>query len=275
MISVYGIDHHTSSIEEREKLCGDIESSRLADRPYFVTCNRVESYGHDIRPSFDYRYDHHGEPEVYRHLLKLACGLESQLLGEKQIMGQLDGFSRASGACIARLIAKAIAEASGIRERFSIDAEHTVADAIYHNVRRRGLLGRKIVVVGSGIVARMVGECFHDDSPLVFVSGKHKDRARELASRFKGEAKGRDELGQTLEDAGVLICATASPHYVITRNHSIGGCALYDLSVPRNIEPSLGAIDLERLNGEFETFNKGIRSRAAEALRYIETRCGS
>jgi glutamyl-tRNA reductase len=272
MISVYGVDHHNSSIEEREKLCGGISRSSVAGQSYFVTCNRVESYSCGGRPAFAYRYDHHGEREVYGHLLNLACGLKSQLLGERQIMDQLYGFSQKAGAPTGNLIAEALAEAGQIRKRFSIAAEHTVADAVYHSVRSRGLLGEKTIVVGTGIVARMVGERFFHDSPLVFVSGKHKDRARELAARFKGEVKGRGGLGQALDAAGVLICATASPHYLITRSHPVGRCALYDLSVPRNIEPSLKAVDLERLDGEFEIINRGMRGRVADALRYIKTR---
>jgi glutamyl-tRNA reductase len=275
MISVYGIDHHNSSIEERERLCGGIERSRPAGQSYFVTCNRIESYSRGIRPSFDYKYNHHGECAVYRHLVTLACGMRSQLLGEREIMGQLDGFSRRADEHTRRLVAQALGEARYVRERFLIDAEHTVADAVYHNVRRRGLLGKKTVVVGTGIVAAMIGKRFCSDSPLVFVSGKHRNRSRELAFRFDGKAVGREELAKALDGAGALICATASPHYVITRHHSVGGCALYDLSVPRNIDPLLGAADLESLNVEFEIFNRGMRGRVAEALRHIEARCGS
>jgi glutamyl-tRNA reductase len=240
----------------------------------FITCNRIEAYGCGIAPEFDYRYDHHGERDVYKHLVTLACGLKSQLLGERQIMDQLTAFSGIAGGDIGYLVAQAVAEAREIRGRFSIDAGHTAADAVYQDVSKKGLLGKRTIVVGAGVVAQMAAKRFYRESPLCFVSGKHRNRARELASRFHGEMCLRGDMETALEGARVLICATKSPHYVITRRDPVGECVIYDLSMPRNVEPSLGAIDLELLDGEFQKLNENMKERALSAVRDIEKRHG-
>lgn len=274
-ISVYGTDHKHNSIEERENIYRAVGRSLSKRASFFITCNRIENYGCDIYPPFEYCYDHHGERDVFRHLVRLGCGLRSQLMGERQIMEQLDVFSRLVDKEIGQIIIAALIEARKLRERFSLDSEHTVADAVYRSARGRGLLGKKIIIIGTGRVASMVAERFKGDSPLSFVSGKHKDRARSFAEHYKGEVTNRENIDQAIKGVAMLVSAAASPHYVIRPEHAIEECVLYDLSVPRTIDPSLGAIDLECLGAEFDALNSGMKDRIASAEREIEKRYAS
>lgn len=274
-IRVYGTDHNYSSIDEREKIHDAVGVAASREAAFFITCNRVEGYGYNINPQFDYCYDHRGAREVHKHLVALACGLKSQLLGERQILEQLSEFSYSIDKSIGDVILDALREASELRDRFSLNAEHTVADAVYQNARRRGVLGKKTIIIGTGKVASMVADRFHKDSPLCFISRKHKDRARALAAQYGGEARSREELRRMFDTESVIISAAGSPHYVLKPGDGAEKNIVYDLSVPRTIDPSLGAIDLEGLSAEFNEFNNRVRDRVASAEREILRRYGS
>jgi len=193
--------------------------------------------------------------EAARHLFRVAAGLESMIVGEAEIQGQvrraheLSLVEGGSGPILNRLFQGALAAGGRVRDETGISrkgvsvpsvsielAEHAIGD----------LRGRRAVVVGTGETAALVGRALATrGTSMVFVANRHFDKATELASRFGGDATRLDELPGHLEAANVVVSATNSPHHVIevedlafrAGRPESGQLLLIDLAVPRDISP--------------------------------------
>ncbi len=272
-----------------------------------VTCNRIEIYstasyaddafGHLSRfakrfPDFaKYAYIKCGKTEVFRHALRLATGLESQIKGEVQILVQLKRWIQdISLRDLNNLWGKAISLSQKIRTASGLDEDSdNLAELVFGDIRKR--LGTKkayeIIIIGTGKVAELCAMYRPLEARLRFAAHKHYKKAEELAERANGAALYLEDLPQAIAEADVLICATSSPHYVmkkydlkewvIGRRHPL---YIYDLAVPRDVDPEIADVEgiflqnLDDLDHVFSVYNEARRERVELASSFIEDALG-
>jgi glutamyl-tRNA reductase len=293
---VVGISHHTTKVEDRERLAlsGDetaalLRQERLSGRMAVLlsTCNRFEYYWsgeHDgeswIRAlagargaslSGLVRLD--GMPAV-RHLFVVAAGLDSQVLGESEILGQVRrayDAARAEGTTTREMdliLSGALAAGRRVR-RETVLGRHpasVTSAAVGLIADRWGSIGsRGVVVLGAGEAAEGTLRALHEKSATaVTLLCRSPERSRPLAAAWGAAIAGTDHLGRALAAADLLIVATSSAHPVVTRAELDAAIALrserelciVDLGIPRNVEPAARSLsgvtlfdldDLQRL----------------------------
>jgi len=293
-----GIDYKTvplsireSAYRQRQEIY-DFWQSVEGEAAVLFTCNRVEVYAvaedmfsvvknTDLFQSrfpdiFGNAYIKEGRGKVIRHALRLASGLESQLFGEGQIMEQLKSWKSQDSfpPLLKNIWSEILGLAHDIRVRSALNkSQHSIAELVLEDlIPRVSLNGRKkVVVIGTGKIAQLFAESCTAGINLYFVSRKKHSRARQLAKRAGGRAILMDDLSDALMTADVLISATSSPHYVL-RKHQLfpitgkrkGILYIYDLAVPRDIEPDVKNIagvclqDLDDLAPIFRRHNQRL-----------------
>jgi glutamyl-tRNA reductase len=294
---VVGVSHHTASVQEREQfafsprtVASALEQFRQERMAALLlsTCNRCELYwwgtddgqSHFLKlaemeaspPSIPLRrYD--GMAAV-RHLFLVSAGLDSQILGESEILGQVrrafEG-ARAAGATnreMDLIFSAALCTGRRVR-RDTIVGRHagSVSSAAVELGRQQvgEYRDRKVVVLGAGEAAEGVLRALQDQgSSRVTLVNRHPEKARALASAWGAEAGSWEELDQRLLSADLLLVATASTHPVVTadqlqravQSRANRPLLVMDLAMPRNVEPAARAIrgielldldDLQRL----------------------------
>jgi glutamyl-tRNA reductase len=312
-----GISHHTAPIEIREKVA--ITRSEYADRVKELcamagveeviilgTCNRTEIYclssntGKEAMLDWIHRingispgeldehfYGYQGE-EAARHLIRVASGLDSLVLGETQILGQLKEAwqlaheAGSMGKVLDRLFQHTFAAAKGIRTSSGIN-DHSVSVAYTAVVLARQIFGdlhsQTVVLVGAGEMVQLCGRHLREQgvAKLVIVN-RSREKAEELAAELDASAMTLDKLNEALPEADILISSTASPDPVIYRKDVKAALKkrrhrpmfLVDIAVPRDIEPQVASLrdvylytidDLQQVVDE----NMQQRSRAAKS----------
>lgn len=201
----------------------------------------------------------HGD--VVRHLFRVASGLDSMILGEPQIGGQMrQAFHVAStlgtlDTLLTQLFENTMRVAKKVRSETGI-GEHAVsvpyaavelARKIFGDLR-----GLQVMLLGAGETGELTAEHLHQQNVRqVFVANRSFDRAEDLARRFEGQAIHFDRIDEHLVHCDIVIASTSAPHFVVepvhvTRALEIGrrrNLFLIDLSVPRNINPAVARID--------------------------------
>lgn len=316
-----GISHHTAPIEIREKVA--IARSDYSERARELcalsgieevlilgTCNRTEVYClsttdgkrelidwiHRVNDIPDgeldqHLYQHEGE-EAARHLIRVASGLDSLVLGETQILGQLkEAWQQAHeagslGKVLDRLFQHTFNAAKSIRTNSGI-SDHTVSVAYTAVVLARQIFGdlqsKTVVLVGAGEMVQLCGRYLRDHGIAnLLIVNRSRERAQELAAEMGASALTLDQLDQALPRADILISSTASPEPVIKtadikaalriRKHR--PMFLVDIAVPRDIEPEISKIrdvylytidDLQQVVDEnMEQRNSAAASAAAD-----------
>jgi glutamyl-tRNA reductase len=300
---VVGVSHHTAPVEllERLSVSAEAAASVLADLmgQSFVneavvlsTCNRVEIYatvsgfhgglaqigtvlseraGLDVATLANHLYVHHGTEGV-RHAMRVAAGLDSMVVGEAQILGQLrDAYGvaaerDATGRLLHELMQQALRVGKRVHAETDIDrAGQSVVSAALGSVPG-AVAGAGAVVVGAGALGGLALATLRraGAAPLL-VTNRGIDRARRLAELHGAVAVDFSDLIGTLSTVDLVVCATASPGPVLTatavstalgRRTGRGELTILDLAVPRDVAPDVAAlpgvtvIDLARLNGE-------------------------
>jgi glutamyl-tRNA reductase len=306
-------DQVQMSPAEVEEFCGRLrnERDRVLEFSVLSTCNRTEIYGlvddvesasplirraveelkgvpHMGNGRYTYLLD---GPDMVRHLFRVASGIESLMVGEPQILGQVrDAFkladhSRVAGAVLTRLFNAALHVGKRARTETEI-GEGTVSVA-YAAVEMAlkvfdGLEKHTVAVVGAGETGRLVGTHLAAQNPArLLVLNRTLERAERLAIELGGEARPFDDLHDVLEVADVLVTATASPEPLlqsdalseIARSRRTRPLVLVDISNPRNIDPAVGKIeniflyDLDAL----ETIAEQNRVRRAREIPKVES----
>jgi len=306
-----GVDYKSAAIDLRE----DLYHHRKAISDFWaeydphgsamlVTCNRIEIYGtaryaddafghiagfSKNFPNFlKYAYVKLGEGQVFRHALRLASGLESQLKGEPQISAQLRSW-RISGRLpspLENLWDKAILLSEKIRAASNLNNNaDNIATLIFDDIEKR--LEQKercgIVVVGTGKIAEIFAKHKLPGAHLTFAAHKNHQKAQTLAKDSGGEALPLQELPRIITKADALIGATSSPHYVLKKEHFDGypvrrarPLYIYDLAIPRDVEPAVGSIEgvylhnLDTLKPLFSRYNNSLQNRVESASDLIE-----
>lgn len=288
-----GLNHRTSPVELRERLSSSLSDLRRAapavsmrEGVLLATCNRWELYAclddaiadrraflidlvaqtHGFTPAelADHSYFMAGAP-AHRRLLRVACGLDSQIVGEAQILGQVAAAlqrSRAhglAGPSLAAIFESALAAGRRARAETPINthpagigsAAIALAQKLSGDLRQRRLL-----LIGLGEMGRLMLKALNArEAGEVAVANRTYARAAVAAAERGGRAWRWDELGAAVDWADVVFIATAAPQPVLTRaflQSRLSGrrerlLVLVDLAVPRNVEPDVVALPGVRL----------------------------
>jgi glutamyl-tRNA reductase len=294
---VIGVSHHTASVEVRERfaftpseLADWLGKQRQAGRSglLLATCNRCELYwsgDHDFEAWFREFAGARGAtpegaltrlegPAAVKHLFTVASGLDSQILGETEILGQVRrafDAARAAGTTtweIDAIFSAALSAGRRVRRETPLGRHPaSVSSAAVELAASRwdGLAGRHVVVLGAGEVGEGVLRALHErGAGHVKLVNRHPSRARVLAAAWGAEVRPWEDLDGLLADADLFLVATAAARPVVaaprlaTAAAARGGrdLVVMDLAVPRNVEPAARAIpgialfdldDLQRL----------------------------
>jgi len=288
---VAGVNYRTAPVDVRERMAvahpDREEVSRLlqlkaglSEIVVLWTCNRVEVYGVSARdeivdaahlfacldreaPSLSSHVYHHTGKEALNHLFHVSAGLDSMVMGETQITGQVrDAYefarkAKLAGKILNSVFQKALQTAKAVRTRTSIGrgARSVGGLAVAHAQEALGADGlnqHKVVMIGAGEMAECClrhlqkkGRC------EVIVANRSIGRAQKLAGEFNGTAVSFDERYEAMADADVVISSTGSASMVIHRaeieavmqpraNHPL---MLIDIAVPRDIDPEVTEVN--------------------------------
>jgi glutamyl-tRNA reductase len=199
--------------------------------------------------------------DVIKHLYRVASGLDSMIVGEPQIAGQVREaflYSRERGgldSLLSQLFDQAMRVAKKVRTDTGI-GEHAVSvpfAAVELAKKIFGdLAGLQVLLLGAGEMGELTAEHLSKFGlKQIFVANRSYDRAVELAQRFSGEAIQFSGIEPYLATCDIVIASTAAPHYVVERAHierarptrRMRNLFLIDLSVPRNIDPAIADVD--------------------------------
>jgi glutamyl-tRNA reductase len=290
-----GTSHRTAPVEVRERVAFlesrlGVASALLRGRDgvheavLLSTCNRTEAYvvaedaAAGTHTVLAFWCDYHGlspqdvEPYVYalrgadavRHLFRVAAGLDSMMVGETQILGQVrEAFgaaraSRATGPLLDALFRQAIATSRQVRQRTGIERGSLSVPGAAVEVARQllgGLAGRRVLVLGAGEMAELtVRHLVEAGCGGVVVCNRTLEHARPLAERLGGVAVRFDELGRSLAEVDILVTSTAAPHPVVEPElvaQAVQGrrepLVIVDIAVPRDVHPAVGRLPGVRL----------------------------
>jgi glutamyl-tRNA reductase len=294
MILVVGLSHRTAPVEVRERFAtgpdvlpavlARLASRRELDEVLFLsTCNRVEVFAkspkggdesavrairevfaeHGRAASADEMatslYDKSGD-EAVRHIFRVAASLDSMVLGEPQILGQVkDAYEAALAAgtlksFLGRCVHRAFTVAKRVRTETALGAGTVSISSVAVDLARKifGDLSKStVLLVGAGEMAEQAAKSLGKGAHSVHVCNRSFDRGAALARDFGGTVAPWESLGDELAVADVVVASTASPTYVITRDmvkramKARRGKTLFivDIAVPRNVEPSVHKID--------------------------------
>jgi glutamyl-tRNA reductase len=321
VILLIGLNHKTAPIEIREKLTFKNSSSHPLEKIkkeiysfkeglFLSTCNRVEFYfvldpdkknqflkdfssfiekestfkWEDLEP---YLYFFENEKAV-KHLFEVACGLDSMVIGEPQILGQVksaykDALNyRTSGIVLNRLLHKCFFVAKKVRTETGIGGGAVSISYAAFSLAKKilgSLRDKTILLVGAGEMAELA--CMHfvsEGVKKVIIANRTLSKAIELAEKFKGQAYSLDELPQALIKADIVISSTGAPNYIITKNmvssilkpRKYKPLFIIDIAVPRDVEPEVNKLenvylyDIDDLKSVVE---ENLKERKKEALR--------
>jgi len=211
--------------------------------------------GADVSSHLYSRYDR----DAVAHLFRVASGLDSMILGEAQIHGQVrDAWEicRAhSGVALNRLYQTALMVGSRVRRETGIGrgAASVSSSAVQLAKKIFGsLAGRRAMVLGAGDVAAIALDCLRTEGVKVsIVANRSNDRARMLAERYGATAMRYEECWNRLHTVDVVICSTASPHTIVGVQHVAPAMTargdrplcILDIALPRDVEADVGALE--------------------------------
>ncbi len=325
LIAVIGVNHRTAPLEVREKLAfpewgmkewlGKLLSCPGIDGCAIVsTCNRTEIYiapveldtgmnsvwsflseksGLDISEIKNYTFCH-TLYDAIRHLFRVVSGLDSMILGETQILGQVKKAyeialeAQTTNVVLNTLFQQAITTGKRVRTETGIDQNpvsipYTAVELAKQNLG--SLEGRSVLVVGAGEMSELtVVNLVANGVSSVIVSNRSYDRAMQLAEKFNGAAVKFDQLFHYMTQADIVISSTAAQHCVIKcpDMHKVmdrrGGRAIMmiDIAVPRDIDPAVRKIpgvnlyDVDHLQNVVDANLAERRKAAVQAEGIIE-----
>jgi glutamyl-tRNA reductase len=288
-ILVSGVRHRTAPIEVREKFalledevpsalemlksCAGIEECAI-----LTTCNRTEIYavvkdtelgmqsvkqfyklfrGLEVEPYRQYRFNLLHEDAV-THLFRVASGLDSLIIGEGQIMGQVkDALAfaqrqKTAGQLLDRLFKSALSVGKRVRTETGIaDKDVSVSLAAYHFAQQLDpdLMNRRIALIGGGKMAEIMMSLFKQGMTVeqqanVVLVNRSQERLNELCGRYGFKGLGWDSLNEAIDHAEVLFVATGAPHVVLGKKdfEGKGPKLVIDIAVPRNVDPRVAEL---------------------------------
>jgi glutamyl-tRNA reductase len=339
-ILVIGLDHHTSPVEVREQVA--FRSSQFAaafaallrdpDAPLreaaiLSTCNRVEIYGIADAPEvaapavirFLHEFHHlpehsldqalftHTDQAAIEHLFGTTSGLNSLIVGEPQIQGQVRaaaqhaGQHQALGPILNTLFRNALEVGKRIRTETGI-SRHAASVSQAGVELARNLLGSletaHILLVGSGKVSELAAKNLLDNGArTITLVNRTVEHAQQLADQWGGRALPFEMLQAAINEADVVISSTAAPHTVIHAQHAQAALAardgrpliMIDLAVPRDIDADVAqvpgahvfdvddlhgvvAVNIERRRGELQAAQAIVEAETEKFMRWLGSR---
>jgi glutamyl-tRNA reductase len=314
-----GVSHKTAPVEVRERLAlpearagefiRDLRgSAEVQEAVAISTCNRTELYlvvgdpveaesgalamfarQAGIRPTeLAPAIYSHRNCDAARHLYRVTAGLESMVVGEAEIQGQVKRSYEAArarettGPLTNRLFTAALQTGKRVRSETAIGQRQLSLPAVAVALGREQLgplAGRKVVVVGTGETSELAARALADSGArTVFVASRRRDRAIALARRYGGDSLSFDELPVALQSADILVTATASPHLLLEAPELSEVMAprpdrpllLIDLAVPRDIDSScqeIEGVSLYDIDDLQSVISRNRTVRQAEARR--------
>lgn len=321
-ITIIGVSHKTAPVDVREQLAVDPEQLQstlhnlakdtgISEVIILSTCNRTELYynvtSEDQGDPLAWLVHQNGidpgvlEPHLYRlnqehavrHALRVACGLDSMVLGEPQILGQLKQAYQAAvnqstaGKILNRLFQHSFYVAKQIRTRTAI-GENPVSvayAAVKLGIQIHGDLSNKTaLLIGAGDTITLVAHHLRSNKCAdIIIANRTLEGAQKLASRVIGKAVTLNELPETLAAADILISSTASRLPVITQRAVDAALKarrgepmfIVDLAVPRDVEPGVTELrdvylytvdDLNQVVGDNTRLREAAAAEAEEVI---------
>jgi glutamyl-tRNA reductase len=223
--------------------------------------------------------------ETVKHLFRVTCGLDSLMVGETQIQGQVrETYVRAKEAGhVSKYLSKLFERALSVGKRARFETRVntgnvSVGSAAVELAERRfgGLKDRTVTIVGAGSVAADITKGLKNKGPnAVFVSNRTIDRASELALEVNGTALSMDYLVSAIAMSDVVFVATSAPHMIITKDTIMSAgprkhpLMIIDVSVPKNVDYSvreINDISLENMDDFSEVAADNMRKRSSEII---------
>jgi glutamyl-tRNA reductase len=287
-----GVNHKTTPVEIREKLAftkGKIEESvdlifnfpEIIEHTILSTCNRVEIYarancqdsainsikqficefhGLSFLELEDHFYSYRNE-EAVEHLFRVSSSLDSMVLGEAQILGQVkDAYTlakdlRSTGLVLNQLFEKAFSIAKKVREETGIaERSVSISSAAVELAQKifDDLENRTVMLVGTGEMAELAAKhLISYGVKTVYVTSRTYDRAVNLARSLNGSALGFDDFKNELYRADIVITSTSAPNFIIKKemveqaiqDRKNKPIFFIDIAVPRDIEPDINSLE--------------------------------
>jgi glutamyl-tRNA reductase len=321
---VLGATHHEAPIAVREKLAVNGEAINalhaeltrldgLLEFAVLSTCNRTEFYGVASAPEISagiqrifcdrqgfpetefegYRMQLHGQPAV-QHLLEVAAGLDSQLVGETEIFGQLkEAYAlaqnrRSTGPVLNRVFQKAFQAAKHVRTHTAITSGRVSVANVAVDLAQSifGDLGEtRILLLGAGEIGEKTARAFQSrEAGSLTVSSRSIEHAMELAKNMDATALPFENREHHLGDFDIVVCSTAAPGLILSleavraamKRRTARPLFFIDLALPRDVEPAVAELpnvylynldDLAKIAEE----NRAAREAEIEKCRHMLT----
>jgi glutamyl-tRNA reductase len=291
-IVVVGLSHKTASVDIREKIAFAsnqmekplqelVSLPDIAEGVIVSTCNRVEIYAttHDIAGGMarlkrflaDYHhiplemlephlYNYHGEAAI-RHVFRVASSLDSMVVGEPQILGQIKtsyGYAaefKASGIILNRFLHKAFSVAKRVRTETGIASSAVSVSFAAVELAKKifgELTDKTVLLIGAGEMCELAAKHFLNSGVRdVMVTNRTYERAERLAEEFDGRAIRFEDLFDHLHKADIILSSTGATHFIIgakdvetvVRRRKLKPMFFIDIAVPRDIDPKVNDVD--------------------------------
>jgi glutamyl-tRNA reductase len=314
---ITGVSHRTAPVEIRERLAfreetlpaalADLKSrAGVAEAVILSTCNRVEITittedsvdPHAVIDTFlaDHKqlapdvftphlFRHEGRDAIH-HLFRVAASLDSMVIGEPQILGQLKAAyaaAKSTGACcgwLDGLLTRAFSVAKRVRSETGIGQMAVSVSYAAVELSRKifgSLNNRKVMIVGAGKMSELAARHLRRSGAThVFVTNRTHERAVEMAKLFQGTPVEYTRFLAMLPEIDIVIASSGAPHYILHKEEMQRVISarrnkpmfLIDIAVPRNIEPSVNDLDnvfLYDIDDLQEVVNSNLRERMKEA----------
>jgi len=299
------VTHRKASIDEIEKAWhGDVETilkwvctePKVEECAVLKTCNRVEIYVVSHRGEkvlFDLAkkarvssriIDFHDHEESLQHLLRLACGLESMIIGEDQILGQMKELIQmaveagTTGWMLETAFKKAIQVGKRARRETRINERSISVGSAAVDLAEEilgDLQGKCVLVIGAGETGELISRALMaKNAGSLIVTNRTFESARDLAECLGGKAVPFEEMRSYLKTADVVISATAAPHYILLRDDieeaMVGReskLLLIDIANPRDIDEAAAkvpGVELHNIDSLRSISNENMQQRMAE-----------
>jgi glutamyl-tRNA reductase len=284
-IALIGLDYHSAVLDIREKLAqvqSQIQelltalcrSQELDEMVLLATCNRMEIYfcapelkeasqavirvlaslvSLDVRP---YLYQHEENQAAY-HLMRVSSGMESMILGESQILGQVSQAieiaqaNKTAGALLSHLFSQALHAGKRARHETEISRHTTSVShaSVLFLLEKLSMPAEKahVLVIGAGEMARLAGQALRQSGIAeVAILNRSPHRAELLAATLEADTFSWEAMSQALDWADAVICAVTTPHPILSEAQMTSiqterqrQLVLVDIGVPRNVEASV------------------------------------
>src|SRR5215472_8167763 len=286
---VIGVNHQTAPVEVREQFA--IPEARLpeavkqlANHPgveeamIVSTCNRVELLARTTNGSTDLtgfvRQFYGFDPELFRphlyelrdreavqHVFRVASSLDSMVVGEPQILGQVKeayATARAVGAVNSQLdalLTRAFAVAKRVRNETAVATSAVSVASVAVDLAKKifgNLQGKSIYLVGAGKMCELSARhLLAHGAKQIYVANRTYERSVAMAKKFNGEAIPFDQLYETIPQADIVISSTGAPHAIFRKEHGERFLSrrrnrpmfFIDIAVPRDIDPEMNKLD--------------------------------